>query len=84
MALKLSKKLNNGLVIENTYCKICSIYNLDKEQMVCNVSFSKDKDSSPFYSENRAIHYTVEGENPFIQAYEHIKTLEDFKDSEDC
>lgn len=28
--------------------------------------------------------YDMNGENPFIQAYKHVKSLDEFKDAEDC
>jgi len=39
----------------------------------------------PFFAESvLSCDYEISGANPFAQAYEHLKTLPEFEDAEDC
>lgn len=86
MALLIgSKILESGVVVENCYCKVESLDNLDKQMMIINIIYKVDeKAESTFNPERKSIPYNINGENPFVQAYTHLKGLEDFKDAKDC
>lgn len=86
MALLITnKELENGVVVPNCYVKVESFNSFDKEMMIINISYKVDeKATAAFHVERKSIPYDINGENPFIQAYTHLKGLEDFKDAKDC
>ena len=70
--------------LENVYISVDSISNY-KEFMLAQVCMYSDNSKTYKIEENTyKIEYLLNGENPFKQAYEYLKTLEDFKDAEDC
>lgn len=83
MALLITKKTDTGLLVENTYSRIDNI-SISKNRMTITLNYYKDKDLLPFEWSTYGCRYTTDEENPFKQAYEYLKTLEEFKDSEDC
>lgn len=83
MALLITKKTDTGLLVENTYSRIDNIF-ISRNRMTITLNYYKDKDLLPFIWSTYGCEYTTDGENPFKQAYEYLKTLEEFKGSEDC
>ena len=88
MALILKKEMETGLIVEEAYCKVEEI-NANKERMnfYLNIYLNKearDNNKTPletkFYS---CEHSVLTAENSIKQAYNHLKTLEEFKDSID-
>ncbi len=53
-------------------------------QMSFGVNFSVKAESPTFFSNSYQCDYSLEGENPLIQAYEYLKTLEEFEGCIDC
>ena len=72
-----------GLVIEKAYCKIWK-FEGDKDTLAFGLSIQANKDSEVINSYTFLCSYDIEGNNPIAQAYEYLKTLEEFKDAEDC
>ena len=83
MALLITKKTDTGLLVENTYSRIDNI-SISRNRMTITLNYYKDKDFLPFAWSTYGCRYTTDGENPFKQAYDYLKTLDEFKDSEDC
>lgn len=83
MAIIKDTELENGIKVDGAYLRVENI-TLDKTSISFNVRKYVDKTKSFFSEEYLTCSYDIEGENPFIQAYEYLKTLEEFKDSEDC
>ena len=83
MAIKLNVDLQNGIVVKGAYCRIESI-KCDKVKMEFVLRKYTDKEKPSFSETTFVSFYDINGENCFKQAYEYLKTLEDFKDSEVC
>ena len=83
MAIEVKVDLNNGIVVDGAYVRVENI-SLTKDNMSFNIRkyVSPDK---PFFNEDYITSlYDINGANPFVQAYEYIKTLEEFSTSVDC
>lgn len=83
MAIIKNVNLGNGIKVDSAYLRVENI-TLDKTSMTFNVRKYVDKTKSFFSEYYLTCPYNIDGENPFKQAYEYLKTLEEFKDSEDC
>jgi hypothetical protein len=84
MALEKTVTTVQALVAVDAYHRVENVQIEGKTSMsFCLRSYvSKD---NPFFSEELIkCTYDINGDNPFKQAYLHIKTLEAFKDAEDC
>ena len=83
MAIKKDINLDTGIIVNEAYCRVENI-TIDKQKMNLNVRKYVAKDK-PFFSEEIiTCDYDIDGDNPFKQSYEYLKTLEEFKDAEDC
>lgn len=83
MAIKKDINLETGVCVNNAYCRIENI-TIDKHNMNFNIRKYADKDKPFFDEQYLSCSYNIECENLFKQAYEYLKTLEEFKDAEDC
>jgi len=72
-----------GLQITNCYFKVWCL-NLNKNEMSFGLSYHKDAESPMIYSVTHSCAYTLDGDNPWIQAYNYLKTLPEFSDAVDC
>lgn len=73
-----------SIELENVYISIDSISNY-KEFMLAQVCMYSDGNKIYKIEEKSyKIEYSLNGENPFKQAYDYLKTLEEFKDAKDC
>ena len=83
MAIKKDISLETGILVNGAYCRVENI-SLVKENMSFNLRKYVDN-TLPFFNEDYyTCNYDINGNNPFTQAYEYLKTLEDFKDAADC
>lgn len=57
---------------------------LDKDVMSFSISYKANQEQETFNSVRFSAPYSLEGENPFIQAYEYLKTLPEFEGCVDC
>lgn len=87
MALKQNIKVidNFGEEKEILNCYI-RIYRVDcsKTELNYYIESKKDIQSDPFKLQYQNANYEINGENPFKQAYLHLKTLSEFSDAIDC
>ena len=83
--MAISKTIEyKGLQVEGAYIKIKGIKFTSKTNMLLSIGiFSNSKAEESICIDARSCHFDINGDNPFAQGYEHIKTLEEFKDSKD-
>lgn len=88
MALQKTMSLvdNFGITVEipNCYLKVKSVSG-DKNQMICQVDYQKSQTSSSIHSEKYAFapDTSDDSANFIRQAYEYLKTLDEFSNSQD-
>lgn len=83
MAIKNKVKLDNGVIVDEAYCRVENIQ-LSKTEMTFTLRNYVEVEK-PFFSESLfSCSYDIEGDNAFIQAYEHVKSLDYFVSSIDC
>lgn len=83
MALRKNESTEFGFDVSNTYQRIQNI-KLAKTSMDFQVSVYAQIDKAAFKYKNFACAYDINGENPFKQAYTHLKTLPEFAGAVDC
>lgn len=83
MAITKNIETQFGITIENAYLRIESI-EINRDLMTINLKKYADKEKSFFAEKNYTCMYNINGENPFKQGYVYLKTLEEFKEAEDC
>lgn len=78
------KVFGKEVVLNNTYIKIMS-FSGDKENITLNVQTFINEDKKEVI-ENKCFSFVpdYEGENLLRQAYEYLKTLEEYADAADC
>lgn len=84
MALKMKVETPQGFVVEDAYHRVESATLLDKTRVGFNVSVYKDVKKEAFALNSYTCAYDINGNNPIAQAYEHLKTLSEFKGAQDC
>lgn len=90
MALILeNKELETGIILENSYIRVTEVH-CDKDNLNFIVGIYKDKDARQegkrvILTKSYSCKHYVDSEsyNSIKQAYEYLKTLEEFKDSID-
>lgn len=84
MALKITKKMDNGIIVENAYAKIISAGS-SKESTNIRVAYYVDSTQEKSFYEHEYVfkpNMTDNGENLWKQGYEYLKTLPEFKNAE--
>jgi hypothetical protein len=84
MALAKTVSTPHQFEATNAYHRIGSLHIKNKEKIVFSLTSHKDKDSSSFYSKLFECDYSINGSNPFEQAYKYLKTLPEFDGATDC
>jgi hypothetical protein len=83
MALQKAYQTVHGIDLPSAYIRVEGISFTSKTSMTFNVRFYNDKDR-PFITEDQfGISYDIYGSNPYVQAYEHLKTLPEFAGAAD-
>ena len=83
MALQKSYQTVHGIDLPAAYIRVEGISFTSKTSLTFSVRFYKDKDL-PFITEDQfGISYDIDGANPYVQAYEHLKTLPEFAEATD-
>ena len=83
MAIKCKTTTLSGVVLNEAYCRAVD-FSVGKDQMSFNVQIFADKEKSPVEAERFTAPYDLNGENPYVQAYGHLKTLSKFAGAQDC
>ena len=85
MAMKKNLVADNGIVINNAYCKVENIH-LTKDcirfSVNCYIDDSGEHQCFTSFGFNSP--YVIDVTNPIKQAYEFAKTQAKFADAEDC
>lgn len=83
MAIMKNIELENGIKVDGSYLRV-EFPSVTKDKLTFNLRKYVEANKSFFSEETITCDYDINGENPFVQAYEYLKTLEEFKDAEDC
>lgn len=83
MALIVNKKLKNGIVVESAYARVEYISS-NKNTLGMQVRFYTNIENEDIETISYQTALKIDENNYFKQAYDYLKTLEEFKDSEDC
>lgn len=84
MALLVSVEYR-GLQVGNAYTTVCQpTISPNKNEVVFCVVYRVSPEHDEFTSEMLQGPYDLAGENPYVQAYEYLKTLPKFADAIDC
>lgn len=84
MALKKTVDSKFGIEIVNAYHKVDNVILNTKETITFDVVSYAETKSGEVERNQHICHYDLNGENPFKQAYAHLKTLSEFTDAIDC
>lgn len=84
MALSKTVQTPQGFEAVGAYHRVEDVSLQSKNVMRFFVKSYRSADSSPqFDMEHFDIAYDMDGQNPYVQAYEYLKTLPKFEDSTD-
>lgn len=83
MALEKTTGTPFGITVENAYHRVEGVV-LNKISLQFTVRGYVSLDHPAFTETVHMCPYDIEGENPIKQAYEHLKTTEQFADAKDC
>jgi len=85
MAISKSIQLSNGILINDAYIRVTDIALISKDGMFFNASYFVDNSQTePAKITRHGFTFDLDGGNPYVQAYEHLKTLPEFTDAVDC
>lgn len=84
MAIKKQVVTPHGFTVADAYHRVEDATIIGKTKMNFSVKVYKDTDKDSFAASSFVCEYNLNGGNPLQQAYAHLKTLEEFKDAEDC
>jgi hypothetical protein len=85
MALKLNKTGPQGIAVNDAYVRVQEISFVGKNKIQFRVrSFVSVDAAIPFDDVGESCAVNLDATNPFAQAYDHLKTLPEFADAQDC
>ena len=83
MAISKNIELENGIKVDGAYIRV-EYPSVTKDSISFNLRKYVAADK-PFFGEDFMIApYTLDGANPFVQAYEYLKSLPEYADAVDC
>lgn len=82
MAL-LKETLFKGISISDAYFRVCSL-EMTKISMNFTVEICASKDNDAIIHKYYNCEYNIDGNNPIEQAYEHLKSLQEYDGCKDC
>ena len=83
MAIKSNIELQNGIKVDGAYLRV-EFPSINKDLMSFNLRKYVNTDLSFFSEDMITCDYDIEGSNPYSQAYEYLKTLDEYSDAVDC
>jgi hypothetical protein len=84
MALKKDIDSQFGITINDAYIRVENI-SFDKSKAMMFFVRTYAKQNFPALSEQQMVlSYSMNGANPYVQAYEYLKTLPEFANASDC
>jgi hypothetical protein len=84
MAIEKTVTTPHGIAVKNAYHRVEGLIIAGKDQIRFHVRSSVDGVLPHFSDTEYQCAYTLDGENPIKQAYEHLKTLPEFAGASDC
>lgn len=84
MALKKDIDSQFGITISDAYIRVENISFDTSKAMVFFVRTYAKQNFPSLFDQQMVLPYDMEGANPYVQAYEHLKTLPEFSDAVDC
>lgn len=84
MAIKKTIILSSGLVANDAYIRVVRVNVTWKNSGNVEMSYHVSADQPPFQTRQFSFQYDLQGDNPWRQAYQYIKTLPEFEGAEDC
>lgn len=84
MALKKTTTSVHGFVCEDAYHRVEGVRLDGKNKILFQVRTYKEPASASFADRSYDCGYSLDGDNPIKQAYQHLKTLPEFADAQDC
>ena len=84
MALKKSVTTVYGFEVPEAYHRVESIQLISKTMIRFQIRSFADKEKTHFAESQYECVYDMNGSNPFAQAYEHAKTLDEFSGAISC
>jgi hypothetical protein len=84
MALEKTVTTPHGFNANNAYHRVEAVSLTQKDKICFAVRSYKSVQDPAFTESFMECAYDLEGKNPIKQAYEYVKTLEEFADAKDC
>ena len=84
MALQKTATTPQGFTATNAYHRVEGVTLASKTSINFRVRSYKELGCEAFSDVGFTCAYDISEANPFVQAYEHLKTLPDFSDAVDC
>ena len=84
MAIEKTVTTSHGIEVQNAYHRIEGLSIIGKDQIQFRVRSSVDGVLPHFSDVDYQCAYSLDGENPIKQAYEYLKTLDNFSGAVDC
>ena len=84
MALKKSVTTVYGFEIPDAYHRVEGVYLVSKTMIRFQIRSFADKEKAHFADSQHECVYDMNGSNPFNQAYQYAKTLDEFAGAIDC
>lgn len=85
MALTKDIVTIHGIAVSSAYFRVETVHLPSKTEMMYSINGYVDSSQvHPVWTRQTTAAYDIAGENPFRQAYLHLKTLQDFADATDC
>jgi len=84
MAIKKTVTTVHGLQVIDAYHRVEGVQIRGKSEILFTVRSYADVNKQSFHDQNFSCAYSLTGENPIKQAYEHLKTLPEFAGATDC
>ncbi|MNF53962.1 hypothetical protein D3C84_353710 [compost metagenome] len=74
-----------GVHVASAYIKVASVAIYEgKAEVAINIWYCASAGVAPFKEGRQVVPYVLEGDNPFKQAYEYLKTQPEFEGGTDC
>ncbi|EPF7752871.1 hypothetical protein ACSVMW_001874 [Vibrio parahaemolyticus] len=84
MALEMNQDTPFGIELNGAYLRVDFVTIIDKVSLRFALRTYNSRDAAKFIDENFfACEYDINGENPYKQAYDHLKSLEEFNSAVD-
>ena len=84
MAFKKSVETNFGLTVKDSYVRVEGMRIIGKDRLQFQVRYFVDNTHPHFQDVEYSCMYEIDGQNPFKQAYEYLKTMPEFAGATDC